>query len=73
MAAGADVNARQHGGWTPLMQAAAHGDLEIVDVLLGAGADPSLTSDEGKTPAALADENGHPTLAERLRALSLSA
>lgn len=73
VAAGAEVNATQHGGWTPLMQAAAHGDLEIVDVLVAAGADPALATDEGKTAAALAEDNGHEALAGQLRTLSLPA
>jgi ankyrin repeat protein len=39
--AGADPNARQHGGWTPLMAARQHGDQPVIDMLLAAGADPS--------------------------------
>ncbi len=37
---GADVNARQHGGWTALQGAAQAGDREIVKLLLANGADP---------------------------------
>jgi ankyrin repeat protein len=70
LAAGADPDARQHGGWTPLMQAAAHGDVEVVDLFLGAGADPSLADEEGKTAADRAEEHGYRDLAERLRQLS---
>jgi uncharacterized protein len=38
LAAGADPDARQHGGWTPLMAARQHGDAEIERVLLDYGA-----------------------------------
>ncbi len=53
--AGADPDARQHGGWTPLMSAAANGDETAVDLLLEHGADA----------AAIAGERGHPEVAER--------
>jgi ankyrin repeat protein len=58
--AGADPNATQHGGWTPLMAAAAHGDEAIVDLLLAAGATP----DEAASEQAM--NNGHHELAARL-------
>ena len=38
LAAGADPNARQHGGWTPLMAARQHGDAEVERLLLDYGA-----------------------------------
>ena len=41
LAAGADVNATQHGGYTPLHEAAQHGDVELVELFLSAGADPT--------------------------------
>ena len=64
--AGADPNARQHGGWTPLQAAAAHGDEATVDLLLAAGADPSATNEDGRSPVDLADAAGHADLAARL-------
>ena len=67
--AGADPEARQHGGYTPLMSAAASGDEVAVDALLAAGADPRARGDDGTDAATLADQRGHPALAERLRAL----
>jgi ankyrin repeat protein len=36
--AGADPNARQHGGFTPLMQAEQSGDLDLAELLLRHGA-----------------------------------
>ena len=53
----ADVNVAQHGGWTPLHQAASHGDEQMVKFLLESGADPSLESDDGRTAADMAREN----------------
>jgi ankyrin repeat protein len=65
--AGADPNARQHVGYTPLMGAAAGGSSEMVDLLLQHGADASAVSEDGKRAADVAHEHGHTTLAERLR------
>ena len=67
LAAGADVNASQHGGFTPLHQAADHGDVEMVELFLSAGADAGATLPDGRTPAALAEANGHLDVARRLR------
>ena len=70
LAAGADADARQQGGFTPLMAAAAGGNEGLVQLLLDGGADPAARSDDGKNAADLAAERGHPGLSERLRALS---
>jgi ankyrin repeat protein len=64
--AGADVNARQQAGITPLHETAQNGDLELTQLLLDHGADPSALDDQGKTPAATAREHGHETLAALL-------
>ena len=61
--AGADVRATQHGGWTPLHQAAAAGDRGLVDYLLAKGASAGVKNDAGTTPAAIARERGHAELA----------
>src|SRR6188508_2017340 len=66
LAAVADVNATQHGGYTPLHEAAQHGDVEMVELFLSAGGDPTLEVPEG-TPADLAEAAGHPDVATRLR------
>jgi ankyrin repeat protein len=66
VAAGADVNARQHGGWTPLHAVAQHGDAALVDLLLAAGAEPAPSKEDGRTPADLARAAGHEELAARL-------
>jgi len=69
LAAGADVNATQHGGYTPLHEAAQHGDAEMTELFLSAGADPTLTTDAGETAADTAAAAGHADLADRIRAV----
>lgn len=64
---GADPNARQQVGYTPLMGAAGSGIDALVSVLLARGADPSPVNEEGKTAASIALEHGHPAIAERLK------
>jgi len=59
IAAGADVNAAQHGGWTPLHAAALHGNLPLVQLLLEAGAGAGAKNDTGQTPADLAKTKKH--------------
>ena len=66
LAAGADPNVEQEGGWTPLHAAALHGDLDLVELLLRHGADPASASVDGKTPGDLAREKGHARVVERL-------
>jgi uncharacterized protein len=66
LAAGAQVDAAQQHGWTPLLAAADNGDAELVAALLAAGADPSLGNDAGLTPAAAAAAKGHTRLADDL-------
>ncbi|MCB0005036.1 MAG: ankyrin repeat domain-containing protein [Anaerolineales bacterium] len=51
---GAAVNVSQHGGWTPLHQAADHGNLALVQLLLAHGADPAAQSEAGQTPIEMA-------------------
>ena len=63
-----DIDARQGGGWTPLMLAAANGMADSAALLVGAGADRALANDAGKTAVALAREHGHADLAARLSA-----
>jgi len=65
--AGAEVNGRQAGGFTPLMSAAQNGDDIVVDLLLAAGADPALEDDAGLTAGSHAAKARHSMIAERLR------
>ncbi len=68
LAAGATPDARQHGGWTPLLAAAQHGHTEMAQALLDAGADPTVANDEGVRPAELARAHGHHELAALIEA-----
>ena len=63
---GADVNARQQVGYTPLMGAASGGREDLADMLMRNGADPSAVGEDGKTAADIAREHGHEVLAARL-------
>lgn len=66
LARGADVNARQERGATPLMEAALSGNAEMVDALLAHGAQPDLALDDGRTAADLARAKGHLALANQI-------
>lgn len=63
---GADPNAIQHGGYTPLHETAQNGSLEATRLLLDFGADPSIHSADGKTARQLAEEQGHTEVAALL-------
>jgi ankyrin repeat protein len=67
IAAGADVNANQRHGYTPLHSAAQSGDAELVELFLSAGADPRSVRDSGESPAETAEAAGHVDVARRLR------
>lgn len=58
LAAGADPNAKQQGGFVPLHAAAQNGDAALVRALLDHGADRKAVDDDGRTPAALAELKG---------------
>ncbi len=63
----ADVNAAQHGGWTPLMAAAQQGDADLTVRLLSLGADPTARADNGATALSLAEEHDHAEVVRLLR------
>jgi ankyrin repeat protein len=58
IARGADVNAADEQGWTPLMLSVRTGKLAAVEALLEAGADPLACSLTGATALHLAAVNG---------------
>jgi len=64
--AGAELEARQQNGFTPLMGAAAGGVTEIVERLLAAGAEVNARNDAGKNALDFAREHGHAHLEEML-------
>jgi uncharacterized protein len=67
LAAGADVNARAAGGYTPLHIAAFRDDVVIVNALLAHGAAAEVRTDDGTTALAIAEKEGHAHVARRLR------
>ncbi len=64
---GADINARTYGQ-TPLMVAAFFGDVEIVKLLVGKGADPNIQGDNAITAVQTAADGGHPEVVKLLLA-----
>lgn len=64
---GADVNARDNLGWTPLIWAACSGNARLVELLIDADADLNATSNGGWTPLMWAARNGHEEVIELLR------
>jgi ankyrin repeat protein len=63
---GADVNARQHGGWTALHAAAQSGDAALVQMLLENGADVSARADNNQSALDLALTKGHQQVVDLL-------
>ena len=66
LAAGADVNAKDGGGWTLLLQAVAGGHKEIVELLIDNGADVNGKDKLGWTPLFYAAFSGRTEVAELL-------
>ena len=50
LAKGADVNAKDIDGWTPLRKAALNGHKEIVELLINKGADVNAKDEDGSIP-----------------------
>jgi len=59
LAARADVNAADNGGWMPLFGAAFNGHAEIAGRLPTAGANVNVVSNGGHTPLCWAASQGH--------------
>lgn len=64
--AGANPDAQQQAGYTPLHEAAVNNNAELAGELLRAGADPGIRSDAGQTAADMAREKGYAQIAEML-------
>lgn len=54
---GAELNAKQAGGQTPLHHAVARGSIPLVQTLILEGADPFMRDEQGKSPNDLASAN----------------
>ena len=67
LAAGADANARQNGGFTALHAAAQNGDAAMVRDLLDHGAAVDPRTEDGRTALAIAEEQSHDEVAALLR------
>jgi ankyrin repeat protein len=63
---GTNVNAREHGGGTPLHFAAVHGRLNMVRFLLSRGASVNARNQNGKTPLHKAAMDDHVRIIEEL-------
>ncbi len=60
------VDSNEH--FSPLMHAAAEGNLEVVKILLEAGSDPALKDVDGDNAASFARQAGHIAVADYLEA-----
>ena len=67
---GADISAKQNGGFTALHSAAANGNVRLVKLLLEKGADPHVLSDDKKTPLQFAQERNRTEIVELLSGVS---
>jgi len=65
--AGAPVNAGQQEGWTPLMEAVLHDDVEIAKMILARGADPKAQNDAGKSAIGLAADRANMEMLKLLK------
>lgn len=66
---GADPNIRMNHGWSPLMFAAGNGHREIAAMLLAAGADTEIVSENDNTTAIMwASKAGHIEIVQQIKA-----
>ena len=66
IAAGADLNAKMQGGYTPLHLAAIYDHKEIAEILITEGADVNAKNNRDMTPLHYAAGNGRKEIAELL-------
>ena len=64
----AALRGRSDDGWTALHLAAHFGHVEVVRLLLAAGADPETGNHEGQTPADVARQAGRAAIADAIDA-----
>jgi len=63
---GADVNARQEGGWTPLHAAAQNGDVDMAQLLISLGAQVKTRAENNQNAMDLALTRGNQKMVELL-------
>ena len=63
---GAEVDAKQHGGYTAMHSAAANGDIEVVRLLLAHQAQSGVRAENGKSPLDMAKDKEHTAVIELL-------
>ena len=63
----ADVDKVNKKNQTPINMAAYNGHLEVVQFLLGKGADCTIENQRGRTPLATAQKQGHAEVAAALK------
>jgi TolA-binding protein len=68
LAKGADVNAKNEDGYTPLHRAAEQGEKDVAELLLAKGADVNAKNKSGSTPLSMAANRGNKDVAELLLA-----
>jgi len=66
--ANVNVNAQHSSGATPLLFLSQYGNAEIIQQILSKGADPHAMLDNGMTPLAMAQQNGHVEVTKLLEA-----
>jgi len=66
LARGADVNARNRWGGTPLHVAASRGHVAVAELLIARGADVNALDRDNETPLHGAVRNGHPAMTRLL-------
>ena len=69
---GAEANYRYSNNYSPLLNAAANGHLEILKLLQAHGADLHAKTSDGKNALTYAEERKHAGVAEYLRAQGVS-
>jgi ankyrin repeat protein len=66
LAGGADVNAKNQRGWTPLHGAAVDGSKEVGELLIAKGADVNAKDKHGRTPLHFTSNYGQKEITELL-------